>query len=98
MTVKRKFYRDKFNGKLLGVCAGFGDYFEVDPIWFRLGFIVAVFFGFGLIIPIYFVIVVITQKRPPSLYTESLDHVFGPRNSSSPSVPAQPATRKEVEE
>jgi phage shock protein PspC (stress-responsive transcriptional regulator) len=34
------------DGKVIaGVAAGLGDYFAVDPLWFRLGFIFAVFAG-----------------------------------------------------
>lgn len=38
----KKLYRFKDDGRLLGVCAGFGDYFEVDPLFIRLA---AVFLG-----------------------------------------------------
>ncbi|MEE2953911.1 MAG: PspC domain-containing protein, partial [Bacteroidota bacterium] len=31
------------NGRIGGVCEGLGDYFEVDPVLFRLLFIVAIF-------------------------------------------------------
>jgi phage shock protein C len=93
----RKFYRDKFNGKLFGVCAGFGDYFGTDPLWFRLGFVIVVFLGFGLIIPVYFVIAVITPKKPPSLYSERLEQIFGESRAQDIAAPVEPATRKENE-
>lgn len=40
----------KKRGSLTGVCAGLGEYFGLDPIIFRIGFIAASFFsGIGLI-------------------------------------------------
>ena len=53
---KRKFYRDKFNGKFLGVCAGLADYFEVEAIWVRLGFIALFFVTNFFVILLYFAI------------------------------------------
>jgi len=35
--IPRRLYRDKDNAKLGGVCAGIGRYFDVDPVWIRLG-------------------------------------------------------------
>ena len=37
MEPRRKYHRNTFDGKLLGVCAGFEDYFGADALWFRLG-------------------------------------------------------------
>jgi phage shock protein C len=40
MSVSRtQLYRDKVNGKWLGVCEGLGEYTGVDPLWIRLGFL-----------------------------------------------------------
>lgn len=35
--IPRRLYRDTENAKLGGVCAGIGRYFDVDPVWIRLG-------------------------------------------------------------
>ncbi len=35
--IPRRLYRDAENAKLGGVCAGIGKYFDVDPVWVRLG-------------------------------------------------------------
>jgi phage shock protein C len=46
-----KFYRDKANGKIAGVCAGISDYFGVDVTLVRVGCLVGAIltgFGFGL--------------------------------------------------
>ena len=49
----RGFRLDKYNGKLMGVCAGIGDYFGIDPTLVRIGFVVGTICGFGLLVPIY---------------------------------------------
>ncbi len=36
----RKFYRSKSNKMLAGVCGGLGEYFGVDPLLFRLLFVI----------------------------------------------------------
>ena len=34
--ISRRMFRDTENGKLGGVCAGIGKYFNIDPVWVRL--------------------------------------------------------------
>ncbi|MBN2273217.1 MAG: PspC domain-containing protein [Bacteroidales bacterium] len=47
----RKFYRDTENNYLGGVAAGLGAFFDIDPLWIRLAFIVLFFMkGAGLLI------------------------------------------------
>jgi phage shock protein C len=41
MTRGRKFMLDRVNGKLMGVCAGIGRALDVDPLFVRVGFVVA---------------------------------------------------------
>lgn len=38
--IPRRLYRDPANAKLGGVCAGLGKYFDVDPVWIRVGIFV----------------------------------------------------------
>ncbi len=33
--------RSRTNRIVAGVCGGLGDFFGVDPFWFRLGFLIA---------------------------------------------------------
>ena len=46
----KRLYRDVDNRVLGGVCSGLGAYFRIDPLWFRLGFLVAMFSGFGILL------------------------------------------------
>ncbi len=36
----KKLWRSRLNRKIAGVCGGLGDYFEIDPLWIRLIFVV----------------------------------------------------------
>jgi phage shock protein C len=47
--------RDK---KLLGVCGGLGEYFDIDPTVIRILFIIA-FFGFGTGGVVYLVMAIV---------------------------------------
>lgn len=49
-------------GMILGVCAGLGEYFEVDPTLVRLGFVVAVF-GFGTGVLAYLIMAIVMPKE-----------------------------------
>jgi phage shock protein C len=48
-------------GKLLGVCAGVGDYLGIDPTIIRLGFLLLLF-GFGTGVLLYIILAVIMPK------------------------------------
>ena len=48
--IPRRLYRDTENAKLGGVCAGIGKYFDIVPVWVRLGlFLPLLFTCFGWI-------------------------------------------------
>ena len=95
---KRKFYCDKFNCKFLGVCAGLADYFEVEAIWVRLGFIALFFYTNFLVILLYFAIAILTKKKPPHLYTDSLTRTFSSTHSADLADEIAPATRKGIDQ
>lgn len=46
MSARRtKFYLDKRNGKLMGVCAGIAGYTGIDAIWVRVGMVMLTLLG-----------------------------------------------------
>lgn len=48
---RRRVFRDPDNKKIGGVCGGVAAYFDIDPLWLRLGFVVSFFmFGTGLLL------------------------------------------------
>ena len=50
-TTNKRLYRDTDSGMIGGVCAGTGHYFGVNPMWFRLAFVLSVLFlGTGVLL------------------------------------------------
>ena len=46
----KKLYRDKPRGVLFGVCQGLGDYFNIDPVFIRIAWVLTlVCYGTGAI-------------------------------------------------
>jgi len=52
----------KSRGPLAGVCGGLGEYGGIDPILVRIGFVVAIFFSFGVSILVYVLLAVFLPK------------------------------------
>ncbi|MEN8156387.1 MAG: PspC domain-containing protein [Bacteroidota bacterium] len=57
----KRLYRDPDNSVIGGVCGGLGAYFAVDPIIFRLLFVVFFFAG-GASIPVYLILWIVLPK------------------------------------
>lgn len=55
------FQLDRSKRKLLGVCAGLGAHFNIDPLLIRLAFVGSVLLGFGFAILAYFAIALIAD-------------------------------------
>lgn len=72
MSARRtKFYLDKRQGKLMGVCAGIANYTGFDVFWVRIGFVALVLMaGWPLII--YIAAGLIASDQPRGMY-ESQD-------------------------
>lgn len=59
----KKFYRSRTDRVLFGVCGGLGRYFAIDPVLFRLLFVLLLFIqGSGLVL--YIIMVVVTPEEP----------------------------------
>ena len=52
----RGFRLDHDNQKLMGVCAGIGNSFGIDPAVVRIAFVIGTLCGAGILIPIYLAI------------------------------------------
>lgn len=70
---RTKFYLNKRNKRLAGVCAGIADYFGWDPLWIRVGFVVATISGAGFLPLVYLALAIFADPKPLSLYNESDD-------------------------
>jgi phage shock protein C len=59
MSNAKKLYRSKTDRIIFGICGGLGEYFEIDPIIFRILFILLIFTGgSGVIIYILLAIII----------------------------------------
>ena len=68
-TETKKVYRSKENRILGGVCAGLGEYLDVDPTLIRIGFVVATLLGWLVAVPVIYLIMWIAIPEVPALVT-----------------------------
>jgi len=61
---RTRFYRDKRNGKVCGVCAGIADYTGFDVSLVRVAFLAAFFMSGGGILPFYFITAMVAPTKP----------------------------------
>ncbi len=60
---KKRLYRNPDDKFIAGVCSGIAAYFEIDPVWTRLAFLIATFFnGLGIIVYLVLWIVIPEAK------------------------------------
>ncbi len=60
--MKKRLYRSEENSKLLGVCGGIAEYFDIDPTVVRIIWILSLcFFGSGVIA--YIVCALVMPKK-----------------------------------
>lgn len=64
---RTRFYRDKRNGKLFGVCAGIADYTGFDVSLVRICFLAAIFMSGGGVLPFYIIAAMVSPTKPISL-------------------------------
>jgi phage shock protein C len=63
-------YRSKTNRIVFGICGGLGEYFDIDPVIFRIIFIVLTFSaGSGILI--YLILAFLIPKNPSSAPVEN---------------------------
>lgn len=80
--MNKRLYRNRQEGALSGVCAGLGEYLNVDKTWVRLAFVVSVIFssmlGLGMLGPIVYIVLWIAVPVRPHTIADA-DPVFEPR-------------------
>ncbi len=73
---KKKLYRDMDNSILGGICSGLGAYFNIDPTWVRIIFLIAILSGVSLLVYVIMWIII-----PPARTTaEHLEMQGNPVN------------------
>ncbi|MEO6388993.1 MAG: envelope stress response membrane protein PspC [Croceibacterium sp.] len=84
MTSDRtRFYRDKQNAKLMGVCSGIADYTGVNVFWIRMAAVILAL-STGFVIPAYFIAGMLLSKKPPHLYVDNDEQKYWQRVRQSP--------------
>jgi phage shock protein C len=82
---RTKFYRDKRNGKVFGVCAGIADYTGFDVSLIRVCFLASVFLSGGSVLPFYVIAAMVTPTKPREFdYTDKEDRQFWQGVRASP--------------
>lgn len=70
---RTRFYRNKRDGKVMGVCAGIADYTGIDVTMVRLMFLFSLFMSGGSILPVYFIAGWMSPDRPYELERDTPD-------------------------
>lgn len=60
--MKKKLYLSNKDKKILGVCGGLAEYFDIDSTLIRVGFIL-LFFGFGTGLLAYIIIGLVVPRK-----------------------------------
>lgn len=68
---RTRFYKDKRNGKLMGVCAGIADYTGLDVTIVRILMFMALWLSGGGILPVYLVAGWIADDKPRELSNDT---------------------------
>ena len=77
--MQRRLYRIKKEKMLAGVSAGLAEYFDIDPVLFRIAFVLLAFQGgIGVIAYIVLWIVVPARKEEPVLAAQGVEGVGVP--------------------
>jgi phage shock protein C len=87
---RTRFYRDKRNGKVMGVCAGIADYTGFDVALVRICFLAAMFMSGGSVAPFYVIAGWVAPVKPSYLETrDSEDRQFWQGVRASPTRAAR---------
>ena len=68
---RTRFYKDKKNGKVMGVCAGVADYAGLDVTVVRIMMFMALWLSGFSILPVYLIAGLIAEDRPRELGNDS---------------------------
>lgn len=89
----KRLRRNKIDGVIGGVCAGLGDYFDIDPIVVRIGFVLSLFLGVPFFIYFILWIFIPSDKRAP--YRREYRQARKARREN-PTKPAQTSSFRDV--
>lgn len=64
MNNDKRLYRSNTNRMIGGVCAGIGEFFGIDATVIRLLFVFGVIFGWGSMLVVYLIMLVVVPEGP----------------------------------
>jgi phage shock protein C len=87
-SYRKPFRVNKSEGKVMGVCAGIADYFEIDVTLVRVGMALAVLMTFPMVLIAYFILAAVAPG----------DRVASRRSKPAPRIdaPSAEATRERM--
>lgn len=77
-------YRDKHNGKIMGVCAGIADYTGINVFWVRLVTFLSMWPTGGTTFFIYLLAGFLLNKKPSYLYADEGEQKYWQSVRQSP--------------
>jgi phage shock protein C len=63
-TMEKRLFRSRTNKWIGGVCGGIGQFFQIDPVFWRLIFIMGGIFACPFFLVTYIALWIITPKEP----------------------------------
>ena len=70
---RTRFYRNKREGKINGICAGIADYTGLDVTLVRIGLVAAIVLGAGALLPVYFIAGWVADDQPREIAADDKD-------------------------
>ena len=70
---RTRFYKDRRNGKVMGVCAGIADYTGIDVNLIRIMLVAAILLGSGTPLLVYFIAGWMAEDKPRELRSDDVD-------------------------
>ena len=83
MPRTRKFYLDKVDAKIFGVCSGLADYTGVNALWIRVGAVMLTLFVSFFMIPLYLVTALLAENKPLYKLSDRDEAAWLDRSASS---------------
>jgi len=91
--MSKRLYRSNKDRKLGGVCGGIADYFDIDPVFVRILFVVAAFWG-GSGVLAYIICWIVIPEQPYAVPKPAATEGTAPVDPSSPPPPTEPPDHK----
>ncbi|RVU03604.1 envelope stress response membrane protein PspC [Novosphingobium umbonatum] len=88
-SLRTRFFKDKANGKVMGVCAGIADYTGIDVLWVRIAALIMLSATSGTAFMVYLAIGILAQDKPKELYADRQEQQFWQGVRQSPSRTAR---------